>query len=127
MDNYKRSFNSTEVIASGTNQVLTSLSISSPISGVVASIELFVIALSQGKTSTLYYRGSEYVDITLTPATGNTSSTASAAYSESTIDCSHSLQYSYEQSSSRINILISNSTGKNDDVAYQIYYIVNYI
>lgn len=127
MDNYKRSFNSTEVVASGTNKVLTSLSISSPISGVVASIELFVIALSQGKTSTLYYRGSEYVDTTLAPATVNTSNTASAAYSESTTACSHSLQYSYSQSSSRIDILINNSTGGNDTVAYQIYYIVNYI
>lgn len=127
MNNYKISFNSSEVVASGSNQALVSLSLTPSISGVVASIELFVIAISQSKTSTLYYRGSEYIDTTTTPYSPSTTYTASASYSESTSACSHSLQYTYNQASSRIDILINNSTGGNDTVAYQVYCIVNYV
>ena len=113
-------------IADGVDQLLCSLSISG-FTNKVISIELFLRLMSSNKASVLYAREAQDKNSTLTIFAPIDTYSATYNYSEDTVNAINNPTYTYDQSSSRIDIFVDNPTGSSQDVEYQVSYTINYI
>ena len=119
--------NRTESIPNGAGQTIFTIDLSAFGSGQTVSIEMFILILSQGQTSSLYTRISETLSTGDTPfGTYDYGQNSSWSYSQSTTGCTHSLTYEYDQGASTIRIKATNSTGANDSVNFFYSVVLNY-
>lgn len=113
-------------IADGIDQLLCSLDMSG-FSNKVLSVEMFLRLMSSSKASVLYAREAQDRNSTLTLFASNNTYSATYNYSEDTVNAVCNITYTYDQSTSRIDIFVDNPTGSSQDVEYQVSYTINYI
>lgn len=118
--------NRTESIPNGAAQQIFTIDLSDFGAGQTVSIELFVLIISQGQTSTLYVRNSQTLVTGDTIQGQDTGGDSKWSYSQSTTGCTHSLTYEYDQGASTIRIKATNSTGASDSVNFFYSAILNY-
>lgn len=128
MDSYVNlTDNRTESIPTGVGQQIFSIDLSDFGAGQTVSIELFILIVSQGQTSSLYTRISETLSTGDTPfGTYDYGQNSSWSYNQSTSGCTHSLTYEYDQGASTIRIKADNSFGATDSVSYLYSAVLNY-
>jgi hypothetical protein len=118
--------NRTESIASGTAQQIFAIDLSDFGTGQAVSIEMFVLIVSQGQTSSLYIRQSQTLVTGDTIQGQDTGGDSKWYYNQSITGCTHSLTYEYDQGASTIRIKADNSFGATDSVSYQYNAVLNY-